>query len=683
MKSTPNGATAIYDAADSAASQLAFTYTVASGAPYSTQDLRVTGFVGTITDPSGATIDPTSSVVSDTKLVVAANAAIPPTLSITTPSALLKTASLTLSGTIDAADAGQTVSIYDGSTLLGTVAPAAGGAWSTTVTLSGGGVHMLTAQAGSPGLVGTSSAVTYVLAPGPISVAQALSFETAGLVAPVGAAFTLADTAADLGALTASQIAGLATLGVTRLVATDIDLTFSSAQTSALAAAGISLSEPGAQVWTWRVDGSYDILYSGVAGQIYTSYDAFFNADGSRRDTHYYGITGQGFSDYDVVFASGAVSDVHYYGVTGAPFDNYDVIYGAGGAKTSEAWYIGSALYQTEGFNADGSAHDIRYYGITGQAFTNFDEIYGAGGVVHDIFYHHITGLPFSDYDVVYNADGTKHDIHYYGVTGQAYADYDVVFNADGTTHDIRYNNLTGQAFTSFDVTYGAGGVVNDIHYYGVTGQPFTDYDVVYAPGWVLTSETWNNGASPYQAEVWFADGGYSIQYDGLTGSETAEQDDYGPGAALMAIGGDMADGSGRLALYGSGLTVTRTAGALSVQSGPDVYTLDPHAVEKIIEVGASETYIFHAGFGATSINGFGASGAGHDTLQLDVSGFSYLTAGMTQAQDLAAVLAHATTSGNGANLVIADTAATPDTLTLLGVTSATINANPAAVKFV
>ena len=70
------------------------------------------------------------------------------------------------------------------------------------------------------------------------------------------------------------------------------------------------------------------------------------------------------------------------------------------------------------------------------------------------------------------------------------------------------------------------------------------------------------------------------------------------------------------------------------------------HAVETIdATTSGSEQFIFSAGFGKETINGFSASGATPDTIQLAKSAFSYLTAGMTQAEDLAAVLSQATRS--------------------------------------
>ena len=109
--------------------------------------------------------------------------------------------------------------------------------------------------------------------------------------------------------------------------------------------------------------------------------------------------------------------------------------------------------------------------------------------------------------------------------------------------------------------------------------------------------------------------------------------------------------------------------------SDPLIY----HAVETIdATTNGGEQFIFSSGFGKETINGFSASGTSPDSIQLAKSAFSYLTAGMTQAQDLAAVMAHASRSGSG--LIISDTHG--DSLTLTGVTPTMVALNPAMLQF-
>ena len=119
----------------------------------------------------------------------------------------------TIAGTIDAADAGRTVSIYDGATLLGMATPNASGIWSTNVNLtSTQGSHSVTATAtNEAGTAGTSSAVTFTLD----TIAPTLAItSTGGTVAQ--AAQTISGTigAADAG-LSISIYDGSTLLGTT------------------------------------------------------------------------------------------------------------------------------------------------------------------------------------------------------------------------------------------------------------------------------------------------------------------------------------------------------------------------------------------------------------------------------------------------------------------------------------
>jgi Ca2+-binding RTX toxin-like protein len=90
-----------------------------------------------------------------------------PDLAITSTDAGTDPRTQTISGTIDSADAGATVSIYDGSTLLGTTTPDGSGAWSMTVDLlSIQGPQSVEAQATNSKGTGTSNAVVYEVQPG-------------------------------------------------------------------------------------------------------------------------------------------------------------------------------------------------------------------------------------------------------------------------------------------------------------------------------------------------------------------------------------------------------------------------------------------------------------------------------------------------------------------------------------
>jgi hypothetical protein len=135
------------------------------------------------------------------------------------------------------------------------------------------------------------------------------------------------------------------------------------------------------------------------------------------------------------------------------------------------------------------------------------------------------------------------------------------------------------------------------------------------------------------------------------------------------------------LCLYDPGLTVTRGGGAETLQVGTGAAdSLTYNSTQKIeATVCGSENFVFGTGFGTETVYGFEASGTTPDTIELSAASFSYLKAGMTQAQDLAAVLAKSTENATG--LRIADSHG--DILTLAGLSSATIAADPGAIKFV
>jgi Right handed beta helix region len=142
----------------------------------------------------------------------------------------------------------------------------------------------------------------------------------------------------------------------------------------------------------------------------------------------------------------------------------------------------------------------------------------------------------------------------------------------------------------------------------------------------------------------------------------------------------NLSSNTNELVLYDPTQTVTRGGGAetlLVAGMGSDPLTY--HPVETIdATTSGGEQFIFSAGFGKETIQGFNASGASPDSIQLATSAFSYLTPGMTQAQDLAAVLSQATRGPSG--LTISDTHG--DSLTVAGLTPSMLAVNPAMLQF-
>src|SRR6202007_889481 len=89
-----------------------------------------------------------------------------PTVAISTAGGTTNQATQTISGTVTSTGAtpGATVTLYDNGTQIGTATVGSGGAWSTSVTLSGQGSHSIVAKdTDAAGNTGSSAAVVFTL----------------------------------------------------------------------------------------------------------------------------------------------------------------------------------------------------------------------------------------------------------------------------------------------------------------------------------------------------------------------------------------------------------------------------------------------------------------------------------------------------------------------------------------
>jgi hypothetical protein len=190
-----------------------------------------------------------------------------------------------------------------------------------------------------------------------------------------------------------------------------------------------------------------------------------------------------------------------------------------------------------------------------------------------------------------------------------------------------------------------------------------------------------NGAALSYTQVTTPAGGPAEYAYSNVQGEAYSSYESfYGSGTPLVESDDlNLSSSANKLVLYEPSQTVTRGGGAESLQVGTGSDPLAYHAVETIdATTSTGEQFIFSAGFGKETINGYNASGASPDSIQLAKSAFSYLTAGMTQAEDLAAVMSQATRTSSG--LTIHDTHG--DSLTLTGVTPSMVAVNPAMLQF-
>src|SRR4029077_4649313 len=101
-----------------------------------------------------------------------------PVVAITSAGGPTNQVNQTITGTVDVADAGATLTILDGTTAVGTAIVQSNGSWSSSVTLSQGS-NSLTAQVSdAAGNTATSSAVVYTVSTSAPTVTEVLAFDT-------------------------------------------------------------------------------------------------------------------------------------------------------------------------------------------------------------------------------------------------------------------------------------------------------------------------------------------------------------------------------------------------------------------------------------------------------------------------------------------------------------------------
>jgi hypothetical protein len=141
------------------------------------------------------------------KLNIAA-AGTPPTVSIPTSSGSTRHSDVTVSGTVDLADAGSTVTVFNGTDAVATALVAADGSWTADVPLTTGG-HILVATDANASGTGVSNAVIFdadtsaplvTIVPGGAALAQASTY-IAGTadIADAGRTVTLFESSAPVG----------------------------------------------------------------------------------------------------------------------------------------------------------------------------------------------------------------------------------------------------------------------------------------------------------------------------------------------------------------------------------------------------------------------------------------------------------------------------------------------------
>ena len=161
-----DGGTATYDAAKSTSTTLVFDAQVAAGQNAAGVQIASISNAGTAQDSALVPVNFANAINQSAVGPIIDGST--PNVTIANAGALTNQASQTISGTVnttaDPETAGTVVTVLDGTKIIGSATVAANGSWSTGVTLTGDGQHVLTAaDTDTAGNAGTSNSVTYTL----------------------------------------------------------------------------------------------------------------------------------------------------------------------------------------------------------------------------------------------------------------------------------------------------------------------------------------------------------------------------------------------------------------------------------------------------------------------------------------------------------------------------------------
>jgi large repetitive protein len=250
--------------------------------------------------------------------------------------------------------------------------------------------------------------------------------------------------------------------------------------------------------------------------------------------------------------------------------------------------------------------------------------------------------------------------------------------------------------------TYVSGSGTNTLTFKYTVGA--TDKDVstlgiwaVQVPAGVAIKDSAGNSANMAGAIHSFAglavdppivstkpDGSYDVAYSEVTGLSYSSYEDIFNSAGLqVAEARDMIGGAGTLILDADHLTVSSSSGSFGVTTGSDKFKVNSHGSESIIASGrTAETFALGSGFGHESITGLLTSGASHDLIDLPSTLFKGLSSTNTATQNWNALLSSGAAVQSGANVTITDAA--HDVLTLNNAAISTLSRDASSLfKFV
>ena len=505
-----------------------------------------------------------------------------------------------------------------------------------------------------------------------VSTSQAI--DDAGALAKMNAAagltINIKGAASDVAALTPADIAALEVGGATIVVTgansdgSVDDVTYQAGATWF----GVSYAQADAKYSASNV--LLSVTYENSSGDA-LAVQTYDGAGG-------YTITigGSPYETYAVNSQNGDVDITTYQSGTswfGASYTSEDTEYSSSGAVLSNTYYQGAAVSGKQTWDGSGgytvtvNGSPYETYAVNSQ---NGDVDYTTYQIGASWF-----GASYTSEDSEYSSSGALLSNTYYegaAVSGKQTWDgsggYTVSVN-NSPVETYKVNSQNGSVVSVDYVTYQGG-----TSWFGAS---YTSLDSEYSSSGALLSNTYYEGAAESGEQTYLSSGAYETGLFGLTGgADSSVIDMYNATHWSVAEAQTLIGGGGNVLLYQSGLTVDDTQPALTISDGTNAFGGSELANSNVSLTATgltSETFEFASGFGAASILGFDAT---TDHLDLSLSAFGF-GSGLTQAEDVSALLSGATGT---TDTVLKDLAG--DTLTLKGVASATLAANPSAFVF-
>ena len=544
-----------------------------------------------------------------------------------------------------------------------------------------------------------------------LTVAQAAALKTAGLALspPTGGTDSIVDTAANIQGLTAAQIASLTALHITQVTASNAGLALKAAQVQALQSAGIKVSTPTGSTVT-VTDSSPNLgamTAAFIAGLPAFGITAIVSSNGSvpmnlaqvlaletaaLKVTNTAGATAIHATDTAATIAAlspAQITALLSAGVASLAATNASVVLTLAQALALEGVKLKLGVPGGDSVSVADTAANVSSFGptaiaalsatgVTAISVTDANNVTMNVADVQALETGKISLSAQSGHFVAIS--DTAADIA--GLTAAQIAGLSALhvtrITATDTTVPLAVAQATALETAAIAVAAPSGSpvTVSDTaaHLQALTAAQITALTAIGVSSLASTNASVTYNAAQTSA-ILAANLGVSA-----SGTNSVSET-FTNNSVISSASNGTGGGSLTLSTNSNGVTVNAGPSALSVTSGSQTIAVKPSPAELITATGrTNDMFTFAPGFGQDSITGFlGGTGSTHDLLQFNASALGAGLTSANQTADLVALLSD-TTNNSAGSAVISDM--NGDTLTLNGVSKATLSLAANAVDF-